>query len=113
MTISITTLLIWIIIAALVGILGELIANRRGPGGFLGATILGFLAIFLIVGVFRFSIAGEPRIEGVPLISSILVAALLSILWSGFGYRRVAPYASRYYYRRGSYVHRPRRRWWF
>ncbi|TMC23608.1 MAG: transglycosylase [Chloroflexi bacterium] len=112
MQISIITLLTWLLIALIVGVIGELIAHRRTPGGFLGATLVGFLAIVLIVGVLHFSISGEPTVEGVPLLSSILVAALLTFLWSGFAYHRVAPYASRYYHRRGSYAHRPHRRRW-
>jgi uncharacterized membrane protein YeaQ/YmgE (transglycosylase-associated protein family) len=113
MTITFTTLVIWLIISTLVGILGEVLAHRRAPDGIIGAIVLGFIAILLIVGVFHFSIAGEPRVDGVPLISSVLVAAILVVLWSGFAYRRVSPYTSRYYYRRGTYAHRPRRyRWW-
>ncbi len=89
MTITLTSLLIWTIIALLVGVIGELIARRRAPGGILGATVLGFLGIFLVVGVLHFSIAGEPTLEGVPLISSILASALLVIIWSAFAYRVV------------------------
>jgi hypothetical protein len=51
-------------------------------------------------------------IGGVPLISSIIVAAILVAVWSGFAYRRVQPYYARYY-RRGGYARRPRRRRWF
>ncbi len=109
MNITLTTLVIWLIIAALVGFVGELIAHRHTPDGIIGATVVGLIAIFLIVGVFHFSIVGEPRLNGVPLISSIITAALLVILWSGFAYRRIAPYTTRYY-RRGSYTRRPRRR---
>ena len=76
----------------------------------LGAIIVGFIAIFLIDGVFHFAIAGEPRVAGVPLISSIIVAAILVAIWSGFAYHRVHPYYSRYS-RRGSYVRRRRRHW--
>ena len=111
MTITLGTLLIWLLIAAGVGIVGELIARRRAPDGILGAIILGFIAIFLIVGVLHFSIAGEPTIEGVPLISSILAAAILVAIWSAFAYRRVYRPSYERYYRRGSYVRRPRRRW--
>src|SRR5579883_2666341 len=89
MVITFTTLLLWLLIAILVGFIGELIAGRRAPDGIIGAIIVGFLAIFLIVGVFHFAIAGEPTLAGVPLISSIIVAALLVVLWSGFAYRRV------------------------
>jgi uncharacterized membrane protein YeaQ/YmgE (transglycosylase-associated protein family) len=111
MVITFTSLLIWIIIALLVGFLGELIARRRAPDGIIGAAILGFLAIFLVVGLFHFSIAGEPTLEGVPLISSVIAAAILVAIWSGFAYRRVYRYGYDRYYHRGSYAHRPRRRW--
>ena len=111
MTITFVELVIWIIIALIVGFLGELIARRRAPDGIIGAAIVGFIAIFLIVGIFHFSIAGEPTIQGVPLISSIIVAAILVALWSAFAYRRVyRPSYERYYRRRGGYVRRPRRR---
>lgn len=89
MTVTLIQLLIWIVIAAVIGFLGELISRRRAPDGILGAAILGFLAIFLVVGVLHFSIVGEPWLEGVPLVSSIIAAAILVLVWSGFAYRRV------------------------
>ena len=110
MAITLTQLLIWIIIAAVVGVVGELIAHRRAPDGIIGAVILGLLAIFIVVGPFHFHIVGEPFLGGVPIISSIIAAAILVAIWSAFAYRRVQPYYARYY-RRGSYVDRPRRRW--
>jgi uncharacterized membrane protein YeaQ/YmgE (transglycosylase-associated protein family) len=110
MNITFTQLIIWLLIAAVVGVIGELIARRRAPDGIVGAIILGFIAIFLIVGVFHFHIGDEPTLNGVPLISSIIVAAILVFIWSRFAYRHYRGYASRHYYRRGSYVRRPRRR---
>lgn len=109
MTITLTELLIWLIIAAVVGFIGEALAHRRGPGGLLGATLVGFLAIFLVVGLFHFHLSGEPFLDGVPLISSILVALLLVLIWSFVAYRRVAPYTRRY---SGRSYNRPRRRRW-
>ncbi|HEX6480904.1 MAG TPA: GlsB/YeaQ/YmgE family stress response membrane protein [Ktedonobacteraceae bacterium] len=114
MVITLGNLIIWLIIAALVGIVGELIARRRTPFGLVGAIILGFIAIFLVVGVFHVHIAGEPSINGVPLLTSIIAAAILVFIWSAFAYHHAHRYYSRYYYRRGSYVRRPRRRLrWF
>lgn len=110
MTITLGALLVWIIIAIIVGVIGELIAGRRAPDGIIGAIVVGFLAIFIVVGVLHFHIGDEPTWNGVPLISSIIVAAILVFLWSRFAYRRYHGYASRYYYRRGSYARRPRRR---
>lgn len=103
MELSLTTIIIWSLIAVVVGLLGEALAHRRGPGGLLAAIVIGWLAIFLVVGVLHFSISGEPILDGVPLISSILVAALVVLIWSLFAYRHVA----RYYDRRP----RRRRRW--
>ena len=90
MTVTVTQLLIWVIIAAIVGVVGELIAGRRGPHGFIGATLLGWLAIFLIVGVFHFHIQGEPVWQGVPVISSIIAAVVLAALYSAVFYRPLA-----------------------
>ncbi|GAC1434072.1 MAG: hypothetical protein NVS4B1_36650 [Ktedonobacteraceae bacterium] len=107
---SLNTILVWIIIAAIVGFLGELIARRRAPEGIIGAIILGFIAIFLVVGILHVHIGGEPIIAGVPIITAIIAAAILVFLWSAFAYHRVyRPYRERYY-RRGSYVRRPERR---
>src|SRR5205085_9690841 len=107
MVITFTSLVILLLIAALVGFVGELLARRRAPDGILGAIILVFLAILLIVGVFHFRIVGEPILYGVPLISSILAAAILVFIWSAFAYHRVHPYYSRYSYRRDTYARRP------
>jgi uncharacterized membrane protein YeaQ/YmgE (transglycosylase-associated protein family) len=110
MHITIQNLLVWLIISLIVGFLGELIARRRAPDGIIGATVLGFIAIFLIVGVFGIHFAGDPMIAGVPLFTSVLVAALLVAVWSAFAYRRVYHPSRERYYRRGTYARRPRRR---
>jgi len=110
MEVSFTQVLIWIVIAAMIGVLGELLARRRAPDGIVGAILVGLLAIFLIVGLFHFRITGEPLLDNVPLISSVIVATLMVAVWSSFAYRRVQPYYARY--RRGGYV-RPARRSWF
>jgi len=62
MVITLTDLIIWIILAIIIGAIGELIARRRAPDGIIGAAIVGFIAMFIIVGVLHFSIAGEPRL---------------------------------------------------
>ena len=89
MSITFGQLLVWIIIAAIVGFLGELISGRRAPAGILGAIMVGLFAIFLIVGFFHFSIQGEPTLSGVPIISTIIAAVMLVIIWSSLAYRGV------------------------
>ncbi len=88
MAITFTELIVWIIIAAVVGFLGEFIAGRRAPAGILGAIMVGLFAIFLIVGFFHFHIVGEPTLEGVPIISTIIAAIMLVVVWSSISYRR-------------------------
>jgi uncharacterized membrane protein YeaQ/YmgE (transglycosylase-associated protein family) len=88
MTVTLTQFIIWVIIAAIVGFLGELISGRRAPAGILGAIMIGLFAIFLIVGFFHFSIAGEPTLDGIPIISTIIAAAILVVIWSSLVYRR-------------------------
>ena len=107
---TLSELIVMIIIAALVGVIGEVLARRRTPFGFVGAAILGFIAIFLVVDVLHWHIVGEPYLDGVPLITSIIAAAILVAIWSAFAYRHAYGYTSRYY-RRGTYARRPRRRW--
>jgi len=87
MTITVAQFIIWLIVAAIIGFLGELIAGRRAPDGFLGAIMVGLFAIFLIVGFFHFSIKGEPTIEGVPIVSTLIAAAMLVALWSSIATR--------------------------
>lgn len=89
MTITFVQFIVWIIIAAIVGILGEFIAGRRAPAGILGAIMVGLFAIFLIVGFFHFSIQGEPTVSGVPIVSTIIAAIMLVIIWTSLAYRGV------------------------
>lgn len=111
MTITLGSLFIMLLISAIIGVVGEMLARRRAPFGIVGAIILGFIAIFLVTAVLHWHISGEPFLNGVPVITAIIAAAVLVALWSAFAYRRVYGYSSRYY-RRGTYARRPRRRWW-
>jgi uncharacterized membrane protein YeaQ/YmgE (transglycosylase-associated protein family) len=111
MAISLTQVLIWVVIAAIIGVVGELLARRHARGGIIGAILVGLLAIFLVVGVFHLQITGEPVVSGVPLLTSLLAAALLVTLWSAFAYRRVQHSYARYARRDGYERRRPRRRW--
>lgn len=88
MAITFTEFIIWVIIAAIVGFLAELIAGRRAPAGILGAIMVGLFAIFLIVGFFHFSIVGEPTVNRVPIISTLIAAVILVVIWSSLSYRR-------------------------
>ena len=114
---TIGNFIVWLIIALIGAFIGEMIARRRTRDGLIGATIIGFLGMIIVVGLLGLHFAGDYIIGGAPLFTSLLVAAILVALWSGLGYHRVyRPGYERYYRRRGSYVRRPRRtrrRRWF
>jgi uncharacterized membrane protein YeaQ/YmgE (transglycosylase-associated protein family) len=59
-SISFTQVLIWILIVAVVGVVGELLARRRTPDGIVGAIIVWLLAIFLMVGSSTFTSLVNP-----------------------------------------------------
>lgn len=101
---TLTEFMVMVIIAALVGVIGEVLARRRKPFGFIGAAVLGFIAIFLVTNVLHWHLADEPYLDGVPLITSVIAAAILVALWSAFAYHRAYGY-----YRRGRYARRLRR----
>ena len=82
--------LTWIILA---GIVGKLLTYQQASENLIGAIIGGFLAIFLIIGICSFHITHEP------VMSAIIAAALLVVVWSGFAYSCVQPhyaYSSRH-----------------
>ena len=87
MVITLGDVIVWLIIAALVGYVGEVLARRRTPFGIVGAIMVGFIAIFLVVGVLHWHIIGEPYLNGVAVITSILAAAVGVLLWNAFAYR--------------------------
>ena len=91
MTVTFVQLIVWIVIAAIIGYLGELIADRRAPAGILGSITIGLFSIFLIAGFFHFRIEGEPIIGGIPIFSTIIASALLVVIWTSLTYKRVTP----------------------
>ena len=107
--ITVSNLLVWLLIALVGGFLGELIARRRTPEGIIGAMIIGFLGMLLVVGLLNIHLANDQWVAGAPLFTSLIVAAICVAIWSGLAYRHVH---RRYntYYRRGTYARRPRRR---
>jgi predicted histidine transporter YuiF (NhaC family) len=92
MEITFLQVLTWIILASVVG---KLLTRQRASENLVGAIIGGFLAIFLIVRIFSFHMTHEPLSGGVPLMSAIIAAVLLVVVWSGFAYGRVQPHYAR------------------
>ena len=69
-------LLVLLIVAAIAGACGEMIAGGKVPGGWIGSIIAGLVGAWL--GSMLIVIG--PRIGGIPVISAILGAALFVFL---------------------------------
>src|SRR5450432_1290884 len=61
-----TDLLYWLV-AAIVGVVAEIIVGWRLPLGFLGAFIAALVGIWLVTNVIKVAINHDPIISGVPI----------------------------------------------
>lgn len=73
--------LIYLAIAAIVGIVAEFIVGWRLPFGIIGAIIAALVGIWLTTHVFLINIPGDPVFYGVPIIRALIGAIVLVALW--------------------------------
>lgn len=98
-TVNITTsLIIYLVVAALVGLVAEFIVGWRLPFGFIGAIVAALIGIWLLTNVVQLNINGDPVVYGVPIIKALIGAIILVALWHLVTYRAWRP--RRRYYRR-------------
>src|SRR5437899_10866592 len=87
-TITITTgLIIYLVVAAIVGLVAEFIVGWRLPFGFIGAIIAALVGIWLLTNVIQVVIPNDPIVYGVPIIKALLGAVLLVALSHRLTYR--------------------------
>jgi uncharacterized membrane protein YeaQ/YmgE (transglycosylase-associated protein family) len=98
-TITITTeFIIYLIVAAIVGLVAEFIVGWRLPFGFIGAIIAALVGIWLLTNVINVIIPFDKTVYGVPIIKALLGAIVLVALWHFLTYRSWR--RRRRYYRR-------------
>ena len=103
-TITITSaLIVYLIIAAIIGLIAEFLVGWRLPGGIIGAIIAALIGIWLVTNVIQISISGDPVIDGVPIITALIGSIILVAIW----HLLTAPL----WHRRGRYYRRERRRY--
>ena len=92
-------LIIYLIVAAIVGFIAEGIVGWRLPFGIIGAIIAALVGIWLMTQVIIISGIGDIYFDGVPLFRALIGAMIFVALWHlltyGLWRRR-----DRYYYRR-------------
>src|SRR2546425_3170513 len=81
-TITITTqFIIYLIVAAIVGLVAETIVGWRLPFGFIGGIIAALVGVWLMTNVIIINGIGDINISGVPIIRALIGAIILVALW--------------------------------
>ena len=73
--------IIYLIIAAIVGLVAEAIAGSRLPFGFVGAIIAALIGVWLMTNVIIITGIGDINVFGVPIIRALIGAIILVIIW--------------------------------
>jgi len=94
-----TALIVYLVVAAIVGLVAEFIVGWRLPFGIIGAVIAALVGVWLLTHVVNLTIAGDPNIYGVPIIKALIGAIVLVAIWHLLTYRAWRR-RSRYYRRR-------------
>ena len=78
---SAAQLIVYILVALLAGLLAERLVGAALPGGLLGTILAALLGIWLMASVLHFAVPGDIDLAGVPLLTTILGAALVLVIW--------------------------------
>jgi uncharacterized membrane protein YeaQ/YmgE (transglycosylase-associated protein family) len=92
--------LIYLVVAAIVGLVAEFIVGWRLPFGIVGAVIAGLIGVWLMTQVIIVSGFNDINVGDVPLIRALIGAIILVALWHLLTYRGWGRRERRRYYRR-------------
>src|ERR1700730_1137299 len=79
---SLTHLLVLLLVGAIAGLIGERLVARGMPGGLIGAIVAGLVGAWLMVDVLHIVLAPELSLAGITVLSAILGAAIVVLLFS-------------------------------
>jgi uncharacterized membrane protein YeaQ/YmgE (transglycosylase-associated protein family) len=81
--------IIYLIVAAVVGLVAESLVGRRPPFGFVGAIIAALVGAWLLTKVIIINGIGDINVYGVPILRALIGAIILVAIWklvtSGLG----------------------------
>jgi len=73
--------IIYLIVAAVVGLVAEALVGRRLPFGFVGAIIAALVGAWLLTKVIVIAGIGDIYVYGVPLLRALVGAIILVAIW--------------------------------
>src|SRR5436190_4241781 len=82
-----TAFIIYLIVAAIVGLLAEFIVGWRLPFGIIGAIIAALIGIWLMTQVVIITGISDVDVYGVPIFRALIGAIILVMLWHMLTYR--------------------------
>lgn len=82
-----TNVIVYLIIAAIVGVIAEFIVGWRLPFGIAGAIAAGLIGVWLMTSVIIISGFTDYVVDGVPLIKALVGAIILVAIWHVLTYR--------------------------
>lgn len=88
--ITVGQLVAWTLAIA-VGLVAETLIGRKVPFGFVGAVLAALLGIWLLTEVIHLAIPHDPVVYGVPIMTSLLGAISMVLLWNALAYRASRP----------------------
>jgi uncharacterized membrane protein YeaQ/YmgE (transglycosylase-associated protein family) len=78
---SLTGLIVYLLIAALVGLIAERLVGT-GLFGLIGNVLVGLAGIWIMLNLFHWSFPGDLVVGGVPIITAIIGAILVDVVLS-------------------------------
>lgn len=94
-----SNLIVYLVIAALIGLLAEFIVGWRLPFGFIGAIIAALIGIWLTTHLLTINGVGDINVDGVPILRALIGAIILVVIWHLLTYRAWHHRRRRYYRR--------------
>ena len=79
---TLTHLLMLLLVGALAGLIGERLVSRGMPFGLIVAIVAGLVGAWLMVDVLHIVLVPELSLGGIPVLSAILGAAIVVLLFS-------------------------------
>src|SRR5579875_3236103 len=73
--------IIYLIVAAVVGLVAEALVGRRVPFGFVGAIIAALVGAWLLTKVIIIAGIGDFSVYGVPILRALVGAIILVAIW--------------------------------
>src|ERR1700680_484684 len=73
--------ILYLIVAAVVGLVAESLVGRRLPFGFVGAIIAALVGAWLLTKVIIINGIGDIKVYGVPILRALIGAIILVAIW--------------------------------